>query len=407
MNEELAARIERVKQVLPLNEVYPQLKIGTNTCLLCNKPAKLSVWQAYCKCWSSSCVLNRSHDLISLYQVKEGVEFYDALTSLESLAGITPDKGNERSSFLESVLQIYVDNLFGASGKVALEYLESRGFYQETLQMMRVGFAPKGTPLLSAGLDSNKLKEFGLLEGRREYYTNRIIFPIRNTAGSLVHFTGRYLGQVPKDEAGEDILPRYKDSKGKVGLGGIKSYLVFEEYLKNYQTAYFAEGYPDALTLFQRGLPALGLLGLEKLLTHAYKLKHLQEITFIFDNDQFPIDHLQYPLEYKSWRRVVPQLLDLQLLLPNTTFYTWLVPEVEGKDINDWCLHNRLDIKQTIHQERKEFVTHLISTWGNELSNHGVLLKLIASTGRGREELVKYIRPEYTPIEYALIALEG
>lgn len=427
MDNALQDRLERIRANVGITDICPDLKPqGTNTCPSCGKRGKFSVWNnTHGKCWSASCSLNKSSDVISLYRFIKRLDdskgFITALNELEKMAGISNfnfSASNSRDDTLQECLNIYSHYLWSSAGKDALNYLRSRGFADETIQLQQIGYAPNGSSLRSFEIDVNRLREEGLLKNRTEYFSSRIIFPIRNMQGNLVHLVGRYLGDVPKDEYGEDALPRYKDTQGTKGLPGTKSYLAFEHlinsYLKTSDNLLILEGYPDTLSLVQGGLPAVGLLGLEKLVSHSYKIKNFKEITCIFDNDIFPADHPNFPLEYKSWRRIIPQLVDLQMLLPNVTFYVWMVPDIsinskgirtKIKDINEWVVHTDLsfeEISQKINKERQELVPSLIDRWGSDLSQHSTLLKLITSVRMSPDALLKYIPPEMTPLEYAL-----
>lgn len=343
-----------------------------------------------------------------------------AVEQLEAMAGISSAKvsASSRHELLQQCVNIYSHYLWSEEGKSALEYLRRRGFDDYALQFHQVGYAPNGYSLRSFDIDSNQLRKEGLLKGKTEYFSTRIIFPIRNYQDQLVHLVGRYLGEVPKDDVGEDMLPRYKDTQGYQGLAGTKSYLAFEHlipgYLKAGQRLIIAEGFPDTLSLVQRGSSAVGLLGLEKLASHAHKLKGFTEIITIFDNDIYPEDHPTHPLEYKSWRRVIPQLIDLQIILPHVNFYLWMVPEVSqnpdgsryrAKDVNDWLAGSQLPfdlLQEEILSGKQELISALIKRWGSDLSQHSVLLRLLQATGRDASELKKYVSPELDPIDYAL-----
>lgn len=427
MDTALQERLERVRSAISITDICPELKPqGTCDCPACGKRSKLSVWgNQTVKCWSPSCSLNKSRDVVSFYRHLKGLEdrsgFYQALKDLEKLGRIASDSqdSDARSRLLEQCLTIYQHYLWSEQGKEALDYLRSRGFYDEAIQEQGIGFAPSDTCLREWDIDHNALKREGMLKNRREYYSNRIIFPIKNYTGRLVHFVGRYLGEVPKDEYGEDRLPRYKDSQGAGGLPGTKAFLAFENYIPDYLKrpdpyVVLGEGYPDTFTLFQRGIPALGLLGLEKLTSHAHKLKGFKCCICVFDNDTYAANHPTHPLEYKSWRRVIPQLMEMQMILPHVEFYMWMVPEksknTEGKtyaakDINDWVARSGKPMNELwgiVQSQQQEFISAVVDKLGSDISQHGALLKLIAATSRDPHILQRFISPEMSPVEYAI-----
>lgn len=415
-------RKQRIIDEIKISQVVDVRDYGSSTCPCCGKSNKFSVQANRGKCWSSYCKLNKSSDVISLYQWKHNLEDrWEATKAIEQEFGLVvgSNKPNERSQLLEKCLDIYVNYLWSFEGREGLNYLRSRGFLDETIRELKLGYAPNFSSLTSKGIKAADLAKEDLYVEGKEYYSKRIIFPIRNIFGHLVHFTGRYILPIAKDDKGEDTIPRYKDSK-KFSNKDTKSFLVLEDkiesYLKFSKTLYVGEGCPDTISLWQKGLPVVGSLGLEKLTAHLNKLKKFDTIVFMFDNDTYPADHPKYPLEYKSWIRVIPQLIDLQIALPHINFYICLVPHhtlhktnkyaVETKDINEWITVGQLtgdEVKAYIAKKQTEFVSSLVSQWGSDTSHHFSLLKLIQATGKThlKQELLKYIPSSKSPIDYA------
>lgn len=414
-------RKQRIVNEIKISQVLDVKDYGSSTCPCCGKSNKFSIHANRGKCWSSYCELNKSQDVISLYQWKHNLaDRWEATKAIEQEFGLTvgSNKPNERSQLLEHCLKVYADYLW--SNKEALHYLRSRGFLDETIKQLKLGYAPDFSCLTRQGIKVTDLVREGLYKEGKEYYSKRVIFPIKNLFGHLVHFQGRYIFPIPKDDKSEDTIPKYKDSKAAQGKT-TKDYLALEEYIDKYskeidKILYVAEGYPDTISLWQKGLPVVGSLGLEKLTQHTSKLKKFKEIVFMFDNDIYPFDHPKYPLEYKSWIRVIPQLVELQLALPQINFYTCLVPHhtihkidkyaVETKDINEWVNIGQLtgdEVKQYIRAKKTEFVESLVSKEGSNLSYHFTLLRLIQATGKDylKKELFKYLPPNKTPIDYA------
>ena len=408
-------RKDRILSEIKVSQVVNVKDKNTSTCPCCGKSNKFSVQANRGKCWSAYCELNDSKDVIGLYGWKHNLNFWDSIKAIETEFGLPVGNSNpsERSQLLEKCLSIYKDYLWAHEGKQALDYLRERGFLDSTIRDYRLGYAPNFNCLRSKGISASDLAKEGLFEDNKEYYSKRIILPIRDRLGHLVHFTGRYALPIT-----DDSIPRYKDTK-KANNKGTKDFLVFESeisnYLKNSDTLYVGEGYPDTLSLRQLGLPAVGSLGLEKLTGHYSKLKDFKNIVFMFDNDTYDADNLKYKREYKSWVRVVPQLIDLQIVLPNINFYTCLVPAntktkqkfyKPTKDINEWISVGELtgdEVKSYITLKKKEFVTSLVDKWGSNRSQHFTLLKLITATNKHylKAELAKYIDPKLSIIDYA------
>ena len=133
----------------------------------------------------------------------------------------------------------------------------------------------------------------------------------------------------------------------------------------------------------------------------------------VADNDYFPEDHPQYPLEYKSWRRLIPQLVELQIILPKVKVSWLMVPEggktnrganYSCKDVNDWYTRsgmNARELQAHIIANKQELVPTLIDKWGPDLSRHLSLIRLITATGHDVRLLERYIPSDWSPITYA------
>lgn len=410
-------RLERVKTAIKLSDLLPELKKSrTNTidCPLCNRKAKFSTWEdTQGKCWSTWCEWNKIPvDVITIYKHQQNLNgkgsFFRAIEDLEYKAGIQDNQYTFKANALEESLKAYQEAL--TSSKKAQEYLLGRGWDLTKLIQLGVGFAPHSRILRDYSLDRDLLIEAELLDpdSNLEYFYNRIIFPIRNIHGTLVRLTGR-------------ALDKKVEMKWKHSRGGMKEYLIFEEGLASYELGgrvFLTEGYPDAYTLWEKGLPTIGTCGLRGLIQHTSKLNGFKELTAIYDIDTYPEGH-PTPGEYKSWSQVIPQLIDLQCLVPSLTINLWFLPG-EGKnnktgkiysgvkDINELALASGLDrgeLIKLIDQQKIDLVKYCIQKWGQDLGHHTRLLKLCQATGRGADLLETQIPSHMTRLEYAMAVL--
>ena len=149
-------------------------------------------------------------DIFSFVEQMEGLDFKGALKLLAERAGVKLEYRNvgERDS-REKIFQILEEaaKYFEANLKLndeAKTYLEKRGVKEKTRIMFRLGFAPDEwrsllTHLKSKKFSENDLAKAGLIkkgETGGNYYDrfrNRIIFPIADSAGRIVGFSGRIL----------------------------------------------------------------------------------------------------------------------------------------------------------------------------------------------------------------------
>jgi len=146
----------------------------------------------------------------------EGLPFPEAVEKLAGQAGLQVPQSSpeerERAKVratlydvVEAVCAWYEANLRSAEGRAALDYLRGRGFTEETIRRFRLGYSPDGRGRLlqameSQGIERRQLVAAGLIklpEGGgdpRDYFFNRVMFPIADGRGRVIAFGGRILG---------------------------------------------------------------------------------------------------------------------------------------------------------------------------------------------------------------------
>ncbi|MEK7585068.1 MAG: DNA primase [Patescibacteria group bacterium] len=163
---------------------------------------------------------NRGGDLISFVEEIENLDFLGALKLLADRAGVpyqTPDPKlaslkDRLYAVLEAATRYYASAL--AKNEPALAYLKSRGLTDETIKNFRLGWAPDswrqlGPELLRQGFKTGELVQAGLLvsppagTGKSPYdrFRSRIMFPIADSVGRIVGFSGRIFGQTDEETA--------------------------------------------------------------------------------------------------------------------------------------------------------------------------------------------------------------
>lgn len=158
---------------------------------------------------------------------------------------------------LELAHKFFQFNLFETeAGHEALHYLRSRGIDVAFCEAFQVGFAPKEPGLLKKWLNNNKIsneiaKEAGLLNSAdRDFFQERILFPIKEAAGSVIGFSGRKFRE--ETFGGKYVntpeTPVFKKSKVLFGLDLSRKRIVKE------RRAIIVEGQIDCLRLIFSGL---------------------------------------------------------------------------------------------------------------------------------------------------------
>jgi len=145
-------------------------------------------------------------DIFTFVQEIEGLDFKGALKMMADKAGVelTYEKGVPKDdkdasfSILESVTNYYTENL--QKNTKALKYLKERGLTDKTIDSFRIGFAPDSWSgaldfLKKGGFSDSQIEAAGLVKkgdkGHYDRFRSRIMFPITDSVGRVVAFSGR------------------------------------------------------------------------------------------------------------------------------------------------------------------------------------------------------------------------
>lgn len=157
---------------------------------------------------------NASGDIFTFVEEFEGLDFRGALKLLANKAGVTltnfnPKEEGEKERLhkaMEEATKFFEKNLT----KEVLEYLKSRGLTDESIKNFRVGFIPSEWRLLYSHLAKNgwndkEIEHAGLAKktekGMYDRFRGRIMFPISDSSGRVIAFSGRLFkddGKSPK-----------------------------------------------------------------------------------------------------------------------------------------------------------------------------------------------------------------
>ena len=152
-------------------------------------------------------------DGFSFIEKIEGVDFKGALKILADKAGVVieyshggnredPSKKERLYSIMSRAGEWYVGKLADSAAET---YAKHRGLSADTIRSWRLGFAPEAwrellEALTAEGFSTEELLSVGLIkeaDGKPGTYydrfRNRLLFPIRDSAGRTVGFTGRAL----------------------------------------------------------------------------------------------------------------------------------------------------------------------------------------------------------------------
>lgn len=241
-------------------------------------------------------------DIFTFVQEFEGLDFVGTLHLLAERAGVEIEKfepkNKEERDQLFDVLQVasefYEKNL--TQNSKALEYLRGRGLTDETIKEWHLGYASNewrtvSTYLLENNVPKSRIENVGLIkkgvretqDGFYDVFRGRILFPISDTSGRIIAFSGRIFDDVPD-------APKYLNSpetslfvKSETLHGLHKAKIGIRK--KDYSI--LVEGQMDLLMCHQAGFDnTVASSGTAFTEAHLLKLKRLSNrILFIFDGD--------------------------------------------------------------------------------------------------------------------------
>ena len=243
-------------------------------------------------------------DVIEFVKKIENISFIEAVQRVAELCGIDPPLMSKDTfylkytSLMEKIAANYKSALLSVRGKKAWQYLsKERGLSKEEVEKFTLGYAPIDSDIVRRSakelkIDENTLIKIGLLirgkNGRlREFFRNRITFPVRNSSGRVVAFGGRALN---------DEEPKYLNSAENKYFSKSKIlYLFNRNKIKDAGFSIVCEGYMDAIAFHRNGFEnACALLGTGLTKFHVEILKGVtRNILLVLDSDNAGINAMK------------------------------------------------------------------------------------------------------------------
>jgi len=255
-------------------------------------------------CFSSS----QGGDIFTFVEKMEGVDFKGAMKILAEKAGVEIEyssqskqhtEAKERLRDIMARAELSYQTLLKENGD-ALEYAKSRGLTKETITAWGLGYAPDAwrdlyEELKRKGFTDKELVDAGMIkeaEGKRgtfyDRFRHRLMFPIKDTAGRTVAFTGRAL---PLGTAGKEDGAKYLNSpetdlykKHEILFGMDKA----KDAIRSRGFAILVEGQMDLLLLHQIGFTnTVALSGTALSKEHVSLIKRYSDnLMLALDNDR-------------------------------------------------------------------------------------------------------------------------
>lgn len=297
-------------------------------------------------------------DIFTFVQEIEGLDFKGVLKILAEKAGVElvyekKENRDERERLFE-LLEVATIYYAGKLDDKAKKYLKERGLEQGTVETFRVGLAGDSWTAASDFFKSKqysdkeielaglaKKSERGTLSDK---FRNRIMFPIADSAGRVVGFSGRIFGENASPEA-----PKYLNSpetplfhKSRILYGFDRAKVA----IRKHNFAVLVEGQMDLLASHQAGWAnTVAVSGTAFTPEHTELLKRMSDnIVLALDADQAGIKAAG-----KAARAALQGGLNVKVArLPS------------GLDPADLILKEGVDVWRKAIKESKDIITFLL-----------------------------------------------
>ncbi len=241
-------------------------------------------------------------DIFSFVQAIEGLDFKGALKVLAERAGVplvyargerdAEDEKDRLFAAMEAATIFYQTRL----SPDAKKYLHERGLTDATIAHFRVGWAGNGWSELADHLRGKKYTEKEIVDaglgkknergGILDKFRNRIMFPIADSAGRVVAFSGRSFGPDAHPDAPKYLnspeTPLYHKSRVLYGFDKAKA------AMRKLNCAVLVEGQVDLIMSHQAGWEnAVAVSGTAFTEEHAALIKRMTEnLVIALDADE-------------------------------------------------------------------------------------------------------------------------
>lgn len=202
-------------------------------------------------------------DVIGFVERYYSLDFKGAVEMLAKEYGISLDgafKGSKAKDELYEINRQAARFFFRALREKAnpgYPYMKNRGISEETMNQFGIGFADADWSSLyhflkEQGISEEKMMEVGLISHSKGKYfdkfRNRVIFPILNTAGKVIGFGGRIIGEGEPKYLNSQESSVFQKKNNLYGLNLTRKAVSAEDAI------ILVEGYMDVVSLYQAGI---------------------------------------------------------------------------------------------------------------------------------------------------------
>lgn len=270
---------------------------------------------------------NEGGDVFKFVMKYENLEFYEALKLLAEKANVELKRSSpaEQREFgvLYDINRAAADFFASIMPKVdnAKDYLKGRGIKPETIEKFEIGFAPMSMDdlflyLIDKGFEMSDIVRSGLAarseRGRCfDRFKGRIMFPLFNSFGKVIGFSGRILPELDNGEVAKYInspeTPIFQKSRLLYGLNFAK------EGIRSRGFSLLVEGQMDVIMSHQDGMTnTVGSSGTALTEDQLSVLRrHSSKLVLNFDNDEAGKQAMERSIDLAAAKDLDVLVLDL------------------------------------------------------------------------------------------------
>jgi DNA primase len=215
---------------------------------------------------------NQGGDIFTFVEKMEGVDFKGALKILAERAGVKllreskaqTDHKDRLYALLESATVFFEKTL--ASEEDARNYLKERGITETSRKRFRIGYAPASFDSLSHALiaqgytqkemlDAGMIKPREVGHGTYDRFRGRLMFPLFDTSGRVVAFSGRIFPHKSNTEFREDIAKYINSPETELYRKSrmLYGYSIAKNHIRKFNCSMLVEGQMDLVLSHQAG----------------------------------------------------------------------------------------------------------------------------------------------------------
>lgn len=249
-----------------------------------------------------------SGDLITFVKKMEGLGFMEAIEFLAKEVGMDvefdsqydketiAEKNRQKKQVLKALYdtkEFYKQQIYAKTAIKAQQYLKDRKITKSSLENFEIGYSPNFklliTHLQGLGYDNQTLLDAGVISESKgklfDAVAERLVFPIYNTYGEVIGFSGRILDN--------DLdVAKYKNTRQTIVFDKSRAIFGLKQVMDAKRTQHFnslilAEGQVDVISLHQFGFQnAVATQGTALTEQHAQILRKVTDNIYVcYDGD--------------------------------------------------------------------------------------------------------------------------